>query len=303
MIELKSEVAGYYKIEAVKPDGTKRVLADWFPNLITDLGLNRMGTRASYSQLLVNCYLGSGNTPPAVTDIQLANLVGSNAVPDSYSYGCASVEPYHTYISLKWRFNPGVADGNLSEVGVGETSTLLFSRALILDGSGVPTTITVLPDEYIDVYYRLNYYAPTADVIGTVDISGVTYDYISRAANVTSSYSFTEGSYYGWGPLDGSMITAPARTPSVTGNDIVAITSVPASLASGSQSSTYIDGSLQSDTVVSFGLTQGNITGGIRSLVLRKGWGSYQIQFTPNIPKDAYKTLSLTLRHSWTRKV
>lgn len=303
MIELQSQVAGYYKIEVTKPDGTKRVAADWFPNLITDIGLNRMGTRVSHSSLMRGCFLGSGNTPPAVTDIQLVSLVGSVTYPTTHSGGaCSSVEPYHTNIAFRWRFNPGVAVGNLSEVGVGETSTLLFSRALILDGNGVPTTITVLPDEYIDVHYILRYYAPTADVTGTVDISGVTYDYISRAANVTTLDYFGG---YGWSPYNASMVYTPSGSrPGVSAEDIVAVTSKPYTTAFGDeQSSTYIDGSLQADTVTPFGLTNGNIPGGIRSLVVRKGWGCYQIQFTPKIPKDATKTLSLTFRHSWTRKV
>ena len=41
-MRIHEDVEGWYKFEAVRPDGTKRLLADWFPNLITDAGLERM---------------------------------------------------------------------------------------------------------------------------------------------------------------------------------------------------------------------------------------------------------------------
>ena len=73
-VKLNIEVQGFYLIEAVNKDtGEKRIAADWFPNLITDAGLNRMGS----GQFLTTCMVGSGQTTPQFTDTSLVAQVAS----------------------------------------------------------------------------------------------------------------------------------------------------------------------------------------------------------------------------------
>lgn len=299
MIKQNFQVAGYYKIEAIKPDGARRLLADWFPNLITDLGLNAIGSSTAYMD---TCVVGSGTTPPLVTNTALEFLVGSHT-SSTTGYSVAQSEPYYCYFSRTYRFGPGVADGNLSEVGVGYNSTNLFSRALILDSLGNPTTITVLPDETLDVSYQKRIYTPTTDIVGSIVLDGVTYSYTSRASYVATSYDTNENSF-GWF-ANAAATTFPTRTPLACIYAIGAVTSGPSTAGAreGTQSSTYAGGTLYSDTTISFGLTQGNVSGGIKSLLFRKGPGCFQVEFTPYIPKDATKTLSLVFRHSWARRV
>jgi hypothetical protein len=72
-LKIRSKVAGYYKLEAVKLDKagnevSRRVVADWFPNLITNQGLNRMGANADY---LSNCQVGSGSDAPPIMQKEL----------------------------------------------------------------------------------------------------------------------------------------------------------------------------------------------------------------------------------------
>src|SRR5690606_31940294 len=51
-------LCGRFKLEAERPDGQRRLLADWFPNLITNAGLNRIGTSSGW---LTACAVGTGS--------------------------------------------------------------------------------------------------------------------------------------------------------------------------------------------------------------------------------------------------
>jgi hypothetical protein len=302
-LELESKLAGAFKFTAVQLDSegnpreeTRRVLADWFPNLITDGGLDRMGTVADYAGW---CQVGSGSTAPSVSDTGLAaRIAGTNTLQASVT-GAQASAPYYVKNIKTFRFAIGVATGNLSEVGIGWTTTgSLFSRALILDGAGSPTTITVLSTEALDVSYELRMYPPTVDTSGTIVLAGVTYDWIGRASLVTSygGGAWLPGIYHaGYAPYGMTLYSGA----------IGAITSYPAGSASAGSAgvaSSYTAGSFYRDITFSFSLTQGNVSGGALAARFTAGWGTYQLGFTPAIPKDNTKTLSLVIRHSWARK-
>ena len=290
----ETQCAGWFKIEAIRPDGTRRVLADWFPNLILNGGLDRMGANSEY---LGWCQVGSGSTAPVATQTALVNRIAGTNTHQNSVYGAQASAPYYGWFRRTFRFAQGVAAGNLSEVGVGwATSGSLFSRALILDGGGSPTTITVLSDEVLDVTYELRRYPGTVDLTGTVVLDGVTHDWISRASGVTTNGIWTES---------GPMVLDFAQSFS---GDIGAVTALFPSGTSRTLSVTplaYSSGSYTCAATVSAGLNDSNFAGGIRSIVVRSYYariGSYQIQFDPAIPKDNTKVLSLTIQHSWARR-
>lgn len=290
----ETQCAGWFKIEAIRPDGTRRVLADWFPNLILDGGLDRMGANSDY---LNWCQVGSGSTAPVAAQTALVNRIAGTSTVQASSTGAQASAPYYGWLRRTYRFAQGVAAGNLSEVGVGWASTgSLFSRALILDGGGSPTTITVLSDEALDVTYELRRYPGTVDLTGTVVLNGVTHNWVSRAAGVT-----TAGVWTG----EGAMALDAAQ--SFNGN-IGAVTAPNPSGTSGVLSATalaYSAGSYTRAVTVSAGLNNSNLSGGIRSIIVTSnvaGTGRYQIQFDPAIPKDNTKVLSLTIQHTWARR-
>ena len=290
----ETQCAGWFKIEAIRPDGTRRVLADWFPNLILNGGLDRMGGNNDH---LNWCQVGSGSTAPVATQTALVNRIAGTGTLHANVNGAQASAPYYGWARRTYRFAQGVAAGNLSEVGVGwATSGSLFSRALILDGGGSPTTITVLSDEALDVTYELRRYPGTVDLTGTVVLDGVTHNWVSRAAGVTDSYD--------WGSA-GAMMLALAYAYN---GDIGAVTELSPSGTSGSLSAAalaYSSGSYTRATTVSAGLNAANLVGGIRSIMIRAPAGSagrYQIQFDPAIPKDNTKVLSLTIQHTWARR-
>ena len=60
---------------------------------------------------------------------------------------------------------------------------------------------------------------------------------------------------------------------------------------------TYVNNSLERNFILSLGLNNGNLSGGIRSVYIRTHKAEWQLQFTPAIPKDNFKTLSFLLYH------
>jgi hypothetical protein len=296
-----TRMGGFFKMEAVRRDGTRRLLADWFPNLITDVGLNRIGT-GSY---LSACHVGTDNTAPSVLDTALGGFVaGSNTITASPA-GAQATAPYYGWKSITYRFTAAPIDWNLNEVGIATAktnggSTIMFSRALILDDLGAPATVTVLTGEILDVTYQLRLYPMLDDVLQTVTIPGSgDHDIITRAAVVTSGL---------WGSELGgvaTIYTGVSNTFSLRNGDIGAITSSPSGTTQSFNAGNlaYGNNNLYRDGTRSFGLSEGNLSGGIRSLYWRTSIGVYQQQFDPPIMKTSAKTMSLVVRYSWARNV
>lgn len=297
-MNLKYQMAGHFKMVAhtLDDDGniaSSRVLADWFPNLITDGGLDRIAT----ASFLDWCQVGTGNSTPVNAATSLDNRIASTSTIQADNSATRSSTPYYAYQQRTFRFAAGAAAGNLSEVGVGWASAgSLFSRALILDGGGSPTTITVLSTEVLDVFYEFRIYPPTVDGSGSVVIGGVTYTITSRAAFVTSP------NY--WDVPSSGVFSNTILTSAFNGA-IGAITSGPTGSSSAPSSTSvgaYSNGSKQRNLTISWGLNNGNLSGGISTVLLYTSMGSTQFGISPAIPKDNTKTLDLNFTVSWARK-
>ena len=296
MLNIKNEVAGFFKIEAIRPDGTKKLLADWFPNLITDNGLDLMGTSEQY---LTSCHVGTSNTVPNVTQTSLSGFVAATSIQQESTTENSTSSPYYASRVNTYRFSSGAAAGNLAEVGIAplDTTGNLFSRALILDGDGNPTTITVLSDETLDITYELRIYPNIIDVIGSVTIDGTLHNYIARPFRVTDDSNWGIRSSTGSRASDSNL----ANVYSGALGDITARPSGSSSPGNGAVSS-YIDGSLSQEITFNWLLNTGNFDTGITAIGLGMGWSSWQIGFDPAIPKDDTKTFSITASHSWARR-
>lgn len=297
---MKNEVSGRFKIEAVDAStGERRTIVDWFNNLITDAGLDRMGV----DSFMNRCHVGSGSTEPSVLDTGLVSPVAETNVIQSATYGRQSASPYYGWYRTVFRFAPGVATGNLSEVGIfwASGNSSAFSRALIKDGS-TPITITVLASDYLDVTYEFRMYPSEVDTTFTTVIAGVTHTCVARACSVTGSV---------WG---NSQTNSSVRTNSfyelngcnAYSGDLGLITSQPSGTYSRSVETNlpYVSGSYQRKIQLDWGLTSANYAGGIKSLTVDTTLGKFQCNFTPTIakPVDNTKTLRLTTYVSWARK-
>jgi len=297
-MELHSKLEGLYKFEAVKiVEGVeiyRRPLTDWIPNLITNGGLDRF---AAYNDYMFYCQVGSSNTTPTNSDTGLGSQIAYTSSGTYTGAGVDSVSPYYRWERTIFRFAEGTAAGNLSEVGVSWHPTIgIFSRALILDINGDPTTITVLSDETLDVTYEFRTYPKLTDSTGTIVFTGNiggTYDWITRTANITSGYPDTQPPKAAAGYL----------TQSFNGT-IGAITSSPSGTAGSGLSHTigsYVSGNYYRDFTYTASLTDANISGGIGAVLGYNAFGYWQMQFTPAIPKTANDILTFAMRYSWGR--
>lgn len=305
--EPKTRIAGYYKLQVIRPDGSVRVDTGWFPNLITNIGLDQYDSSGFFS----TCAVGSGNTAPAFTDTQLVSLVASTTnTVGSTTQAAQSSSPYFGTTTKSWAFVAGTATGNLSEVGIGVDATHLFSRALILDGGGSPTTITILSTEQLNVTYQLGSYVPLTDLTGTITLNAISYSYTLRAANATSA------ARWAYVPQDASSITGLGGpfsgnffSTTVTNGSIGAITGQPSGTSNSCDSATassYTNGSFTRAGTSTWSINTGNLSGGVTAATVGFGQsnasrGQYQVSFSPAIPKDNTHVLTLNWSNSWTR--
>lgn len=351
---LEFGVAGFYKLEVFKQDadgneidGTRRVAAE-FPNVITNTGLNMIGKSSTNSpngyQYMRACGVGSGSTAPSITDTALVSQLGRvvNRFSASSGRNLAVSTAKYAYQRATYRFNPTEGDGNVSEVGIfggigdgagaGQAlnaSADMFSRALVLDEVGAPTTIVVLPDETLDVTYELRVYMPNGDVTGAITLNGISTAYTLRVSDIDQGPSVNQG---GWGsPSPGNPsfldLTFGARQ-SVGYGENGAYTGASAAIGpeadfptgtycgiggdatTGSSSistSAYIDGTYYCQINHRWELgTVGNAinaAAGIGAARIACGCCSFQVGFIPKPVKTADMIWLMSYRVTWSRYV
>jgi hypothetical protein len=294
---------GFFRMDAVnKFSGKVRPLTGWMPNSILDAGRNVMATQANWA---TKCQVGTDGTTPTPSDTGLGSFVAGTDTVQATAYGAQSSAPYYGWKRTTYRFAEGVAAGNLSEAGVGwaTTGATLVSRALIVDALGVPTTVTVLIDEFLDVTYELRYYPPLGDSAGTVELDGITYDTVTRAAIVTNSGS--------WGQIIGEKIAPTVGTGFWVAYDgaIGDITVNPSGNSANCDtadqvSQGYVNNSYYIDVECPAGPTAWNLGAGIRCLSFLTEGGAYKTSFTAQgtgntIPKTDLFTMIMVWRVSW----
>lgn len=300
---------GFYTLRKYKA-ATNELVQEIGPikNDITDIGLNRVGTTSAFTAMFV----GTGTVPQDPTQTQMSNFLGYTLNMSQMTATTRSpTSPYWVQLATTARFAAGSATGNLTEVGIGwstsgsptSVTNRIWSRALIVDALGNPVTLTVLSDEYLDVTYSLRYYPPLDDSTYTFNISGVPYDVTARVAvvntaNVTLGVMntiYAATAYFGATAL-GSV------TGSITGSS--------GSAALGRFDATaYSNNSLKHTYTSTTGLPGGNGSGGITAMelgaVLQLGsWlnaTGFQYVISPAIPKDNTKILTLNCEQSWGR--
>ena len=265
-----------------------------FDNLITDAGLERWGTDGVGNV----CYLGSGSTTPSVTETVMppATLLGSTtntatAPANTYHVPTLSQTRHNT-----WRFGPGVGTGNVREVGVG-WGTGLWSRALVLDGNGNPTTLEKLADETLDVTYALKLAYP-AEVTGTTVVDGVPRSWRARpvlssgpsyfSSLMNSSRRGLQGYNYAYsGALPDGYVTLPSGSGPYTTDYTI---------------SSYVPGSKAFTVTIRYGVDK---PGTYRTLY--HSFGPYMgaidvlFEYTPAIQVLATQALTFVLTQSWGR--
>ena len=150
---------GEVKVIVKRADDTVRLDTGFFPNVITNLGLDAIGNDRN---LFNFCAVGGGNSTPLNTNTKLDNFlaVGSQISSESkYDYDpVRDTEFYKCSRTVGYRFE-GLDNKNISEVGlVGDYASgqhPAYTRTLIKNSAGEPTVITVLSGEILELQYRL----------------------------------------------------------------------------------------------------------------------------------------------------
>lgn len=304
MVKTQARLEGIYQL-TVRDVRTGEITKQTkpFKNLITNSGLDYIfiGFPGPFSilQSFQGAYVGTGTTTPAFTDTTLTTfLAGVNSSvgassPMSFWVYVAGTPPYWTSTG-SWTFPAGSATGTLAEVGIGgvistSPNYILQSHALIVDGGGTPTTITVLSTEALTLTYTLNLYWDTTTHTGTISISGVTYN-ISWLPQSINSPSGTPGNsaigpslrLTGYNGSIGTYLSNPTGSNG-TNNDTGSVGS-------------YTTGTYYLDITYTCDINHLNFTGGITVLTISSNYHKFQIGFTPAIPKDNTKSFTFVNR-------
>lgn len=307
MINFETKLSGEYRL-VIKRNG-EEIDTGWFKNLILNQGLDQLGTNDEV--LIGYARVGTGTTAPVITNTTLeAQVAASESGPSGTPTIVNSGAPNYTTLStFEYTFTQGAVTGNISEVGVGwaTTGATLFSRALIVDGSGTPTTITLTAIDQLIIYYRLNASQPITDTTTAVSISSVSYPYTIRtayAASFCGNGTFNYG--YGFTRLNTVYIYGDdAALGVITG-------SLSGTLVNQSNNGgwtftypAYTPGSYYRDSTFSIPVNLANPAGGIGGIQLE--WGAYstslknQIVLPTPILKTNTQVLTITCRFTWAR--
>lgn len=312
------KLGGQFRLVVSKDAECKQIVKDTgvFDNLITNTGMNRIGTvttntsgSGAFNSLCGRFVVGAGSAEPQFTDTALQNPVAfasSNAVLDNES---SNYDRGWYEITMRYQFGRGQAAGNLSEIGIQHTSTSgpLWSRALILDGQGNPTTITVLPDDFLTCYYTLRIMIPKEDAVFNIDVDygedGIVPTVVTaRPLNANSTF----GTAMGWGLKTASTTgDGGAYLQFYTGGLAAPTASSPLGSPIGNRTFTfstvpYVHDSFERYVTRTNGLNEHNGQN-LRTASLGALMGAWQIEFDPPLQKDNTQTMEVTFGYSWAR--
>lgn len=295
--KVKTRFEGIYSFKAINVHTKKaRDLGSVSesPNMIVRGGLNLIGNS---NGLIRSCVVGTDSTTVSFEDTALGAQIASTTTIQTETYGAQSSAPYFRWYRRTYRFAQGAAAGNLAEVGIKADNGVLFSRALIVDSAGNPTTLSILSDEYLDVTYEFRTYAETADIVQQLSVNGSQYTATLRSANVTSGSSYQD---YG---IANTMSSGSSYHTMYNGT-IGSITGNPSgeSYTHGrSLRGSYVENAFERTFIFSAGLNNANFTGGVRSIYLQTSQGNFQVDFSPAIPKNNYMILTIDLTVQWSK--
>lgn len=309
-------VSGKIRLQVLR-EGKVRKDTGWFPNLITNLGLDMLGaSQATYGQVdytaVSRCTVGTGNTAPAVTDTALvsplaytSNTIGlaGNTNPH-YTSSYVVGPPDYVQAVGTHTFSIGQVVGNIAEIGFGglvsgsSTQLSLFSRALIMVG-GSPGTISVTAADQLIVTYAVCYYLNLTDTPYSVVISGTTYSGTVRVASSQSTLGFLVC------PVDRSASVASAQiTVNSYNGAIGGVTGTPSGTSlslTAAQTAAYVLGNYSNTYTASYTTAQSNFTGGVTAFMISCNIGNWQFSVSPALAKDNTKVMTITFSISWSR--
>lgn len=257
-------------------------------NLILDQGLDFFGGGKG-SSFNGYCAVGSGNSAPTTDQTSLDAFIAitSGATStNSYAYTDNGDNLYRVWEQKQYRFT-GLNNVNISEVGLASqgsssVNTYLTTRALIKDGLGAPTSISIKTGETLDIYYKVHKVINIQDVpyvISILDGNGgtVPYNVTARPVNIgggtQASLAFSAVGISTTGEYSGSVVASGE----LTSNKSVYPSGVLSKTYQSVVTSPYIKGSYKRGFSLELGLNEGN--GNIRTFAVTASSGAYQLRY------------------------
>lgn len=304
----QDQLEGWFKLNAIRPDGRRRPLTDWIPNLITNAGLDNFGvggtTATSLAGWIGQCAVGTGNSAPAYTDTELDTELHRVGITSRNSgVAPALTNPFYRYQRTTYIFPQGTATGIIAEIGVGPSGGDLSTRALVVDQLGDPSTVPVLADEQLEVVYEIRTYFTDVSVRNsTIVIDSVTYDTKRLPALIGAAPL----ALFNYGAGLNQLVAYKGDTVNIGVDEfnqpLNSMETENASRLAYNSGNHYRD-----STVVIPTSRSNNGVYGVTAVVLKGYLCDWQMSFTQQgdptlgIPHTNQDDLHMTIRHSWVR--
>jgi len=314
-INFKIKFGGEYRLQVFDADMVEKTDTGFFDNIITDAFFNTIlaaGGGAPNTQFNY-CGVGSGSATPMASNTSITQL---GARVGQFSANTTNSGMVNTTV-IQYRFTVGAIVGTIAEVGLflGSTGGSTNSRALIKDGVGAPTTITLLATDTLYITWRATCTVPSTDVSGVLSVSGVNYNYVMRPCNITAGLpsSSAQNVHVVCNSRPVSQLLSLGYIGALATQTLGAVTSRPSGtgfFGSIGTTGTYTNGTFTMVATYTLLPAQGNTGSGIGSLMLCDGGvvtgSGYQISFAAvtgggTIPKDSTKTFTLVVTYTFGR--
>ena len=319
-------LSGYFTVELIEAATGRVKQRLQFKNLIVDAALDALNNTTINTFLAGFMAVGTGAVAPANANVALgAEIAPSSSNRTNSNGGIAEVfgaGPANAYWFRKLTFNfvETQGNGNLTEIGLftAVSGGTLFCRQLLKDGAGVPTVVVKTALDQLRVTYEIRFYSPTPDVtVNPLAISGTNYSITTRAIHISDNRSWghdggafsvfvgfkgdNANSTIAWNAIDTNTLAASSGANPAAGS-----ATVPTSVAK----SVYANGNFWLDYTIIWDPGIANPVGGIGGVIMTAELNGnttsvtkcqFQMAFTPKLPKDNTKRLTLVLRLSWGR--
>jgi hypothetical protein len=300
-----------------------------FKNLITDAALNALnnttvGTFIGGSGTLGFMGCGTGAVAPTNADTTLgAEIAPASSNRTNSNGGIGEVfgaGPANAYWFRKTTYNfvEAQANGNLTEIGLFTASSggTMWCRQLLKDGTGTPTVVVKTAADQLRVTYEVRFYSPADVTVNPIAISGTNYSVTTRAIHIDGSrlWGHDNTNFSVMVGFKGDNANSVNMINSIDTNVLAAQTAAnpvgsifqPTSVTK----SAYVAGNFFLDYTVIWDPGVSNPVGGVGGVLFRCDLGGstittancqFQMAFTPKLPKDNTKRLTLVMRLSWGR--
>lgn len=302
------KLKGRYRFDVLDKELRSKQHTSWSKNLILDACLDQLGVGGIASQ----CQVGSGNIAPNVNQISLQSLVATTSTVQSNESGVATdAEGMYAWYRRKFRFAQGVAQGNLSEVGI--RNTVSTSRSLIKDENDVPVTLTVLAEDFLDVTWECQLRINTTPINSVINasIEGV----VTPVSFVLQPALVSEGTSGHWNQQLGRMLDSGVTSTGhhaltvsayADGATLGAVTGSPSGSVLVDQKNMsylagYTAGSYSRTARAAFSISDG--ASAFKAFLIRTPVGTWQMLIDPAIPKTNEKIFTMDVTMAWARNV